>query len=75
LQELLKRLQDRHVECAQAVAKKAVFDSQPAVAASSPDAPKVLQAMIQLEQAKNRAKTRVFEAPEMVSHCVSSSYQ
>ncbi len=27
LQELLKRLQDRHVECAQAVAKKAAVDA------------------------------------------------
>ena len=34
LQELLKRLQDRHVECAQAVAKKATADAQAAAAVS-----------------------------------------
>ena len=56
LQELLKRLQDRHVECAQAVAKKAAADAASA-AAVSPDTPDVLQAMMQLEQAKTRAKT------------------
>ena len=55
LQELLKRLQDRHVECAQAVAKQAAADAQ-AAAAVSPDTPNVLQAMMQLEQAKTRAK-------------------
>ena len=55
LKELLKRLQDRHVECAQDVAKKAAADAQ-AAAAVSPDTPNVLQTMMQLEQAKTRAK-------------------
>ncbi len=56
LQELLKRLQDRHVEYAQSVAKKAVADatSTPTVNA---DTPNVLQAMMKLEQTKARAKT------------------
>ena len=55
LQELLKRLQDRHVECGQAVANETAAD---AVSASTvtPDAQNVLQAMMQLEQAKTRAK-------------------
>ena len=48
-QELLKRLQDRHVECAQSVAKKADADAQTAAAAASPDTPNVLQAMRQLQ--------------------------
>ena len=56
LQELLKRLQDRHVQCAEAVAKKGAADAASA-AAVSPDAPNVLQAMMKLEQAKARAKT------------------
>ena len=55
LKELLQRLQDRHVECAEAVAKKAAADAASA-AAVSPDAPNVLQAMMQLEQAKTREK-------------------
>jgi hypothetical protein len=54
LQELLQRLQDRHVQCAEAVAKKGAADAASA-AAVSPDAPNVLQAMMQLEQAKTRA--------------------
>ncbi len=56
LQVLVKRLQDRHVECAEAVAKKGVADAASA-AAVSPDASNVLQAMMQLEQAKTRSKT------------------
>ena len=55
MQELLKRLQDRHVECAQAVAKKAAADA--ASATVTPDAQNVLQAMMQIEQAKARAKS------------------
>jgi hypothetical protein len=47
-QELLKRLQDRHGECAQAVAKKDAADAVSA-ATVSPDTPNVLQAMMQLE--------------------------
>jgi hypothetical protein len=37
LQELLKRLQDRHVDCAEAVAKKAAADVSAATV--SPDTP------------------------------------
>ncbi len=56
LQELRKRLQDRHgFRFAQAVAKKAVADAASA-ATVSPDTPNVLQAMIQLRQAKSRAE-------------------
>jgi hypothetical protein len=56
LKEILKRLQDRHVECAQALTKKTVPDTS-SVPTVSPDAPNVLQAMMQLEQAKTRAKS------------------
>ncbi len=55
LQELLKRLQDRHVDCGEAVAKKDAADAASA-ATVSPDTPNVLQAMMQLEQAKSRAE-------------------
>ena len=52
LQELLKRLQDRHGECAQAVAKveKAAID-----APKSPK-PNVMQVMMLFQQAQHRAK-------------------
>ena len=56
LQELLKRLQDRHVQCAEAVTKKAAADAA-SPATVDPDTPNVLQAMMKLEQAKARAKT------------------
>ena len=57
LQELRKRLQDRHgFRCAQAVAKKAAADAA-SPATVDPDTPNVLQAMMKLEQAKARAKT------------------
>ena len=56
LQELLKRLQDRHVDCAEALAKKAAADAASAVTVN-PDAPNVLQAMMKLERANARAKT------------------
>jgi hypothetical protein len=55
LQKLLKRLQDRHVDCAETVAKKAAADAASA-ATVDPDAPNVLQAMMQLQQAKSRAE-------------------
>ncbi len=55
LQDLLKRLQDRHVDCAEAVAKIAAADAASA-ATVDPDAPNVLQAMMQLQQAKSRAE-------------------
>ncbi len=51
LQELLQRLQDRHGKCAQAVATKAAADAASA-ATVSPGTPNVLQAMMQLGQAK-----------------------
>jgi hypothetical protein len=47
LQELLKRLQDRHEKCTQTVAKKAVGDTISA-ANVSPDTPNVIQSMIHL---------------------------
>ncbi len=57
MQELLKRLQDRHVfRCAEAVAKKAAVDVV-SVATVNPDLPNVLEAMMKLEQANARAKT------------------
>jgi hypothetical protein len=56
LQELLKRLQDRHVDYAEALAKKAAADAA-SVVTVNPDAPNVLQAMMKLEQANARAKT------------------
>jgi len=56
LQELLKRLQDRHVECAEDVAKKAAPDTASA-ATVSPDTPNVLQTMMQLQQSKSRTET------------------
>ena len=48
MKELLKRLQDRHVECAEAVAQKSAADAQ-AVADVSPDAPNVIQTMMEFE--------------------------
>jgi hypothetical protein len=55
LQELLKRLQYRHVDCDETVAKQATADATSA-ATVSPDTPHVLQAMMQLQQAKSRAE-------------------
>ena len=58
LQELRKRLQDRHgFRCAEAVAKKAAADAASA-GTVDPDAPNVLQAMMKLEQATARAISR-----------------
>ncbi len=45
-----------HVDCAEAVAKKAAADAASA-ATVYPDTPNVLQAMMKLEKAKARAKT------------------
>jgi hypothetical protein len=47
LQDLLKRLQDRHVECDEPVAKKAATDAT-STTDVSPDTPNVLQTMVQL---------------------------
>ena len=56
LQELLRRLQDRHVDCAEAVAQKAAADAASATTVT-PDAQNVLQAMMQLQQTKDHAKS------------------
>jgi hypothetical protein len=56
LQELRKRLEEHHGNCAQALTEKDAADAASA-ATVYPDAPNVLQAMMQLEQAKTRAKT------------------
>ena len=55
MQELLKRLQDRHDECAQAVAKKAAADVT-STATVSPDTPNVIQTIMQLDQTNTRTK-------------------
>ncbi len=47
LQELLKRRQDRHVDCVEAVVKKAAVVAASA-ATVSPDTPNVLQVMMQV---------------------------
>jgi hypothetical protein len=54
-QELIKRLQDRHVEYVETLAKKGSVDvtSVPTV---SPDAPNVLEEMMQFRQVKSRAE-------------------
>ncbi len=55
MQELRKRLQEHHVGCAEDVAKKSAADAASA-ATVSPDTTNVLEAMVQLEQARTRAK-------------------
>ncbi len=54
MQELIKRLEENHGNCAEALAKKASPDVVSATAVN-PDAPNVLQAMMKLEQANARA--------------------
>jgi hypothetical protein len=54
-QELLKRLQDRHVDCDEALTKKAAADAQ-AAAAVSADTPSVLETMMLFQQVKKRAQ-------------------
>jgi hypothetical protein len=56
LQNLLKRLQDRHVDCGETVAKKDAADAVSA-ATVSPDTPNVLPVMIQIEKAKSHTET------------------
>jgi hypothetical protein len=56
LQELIKRLEENHGNCAEALAKKAAADAASA-ATMNPDTPNVLQAMMKLEQANARTKT------------------
>ena len=53
LQELLKRLQEKHGKCAETLTKKASADAQAAAAVHTPN---VMQAMMLFQQAKNRAK-------------------
>jgi hypothetical protein len=56
LQELRKRLEEHHGNCAQALTEKDTAD----VASSgtvNPDTPNVLQVLLKLEQTKARAKT------------------
>ena len=50
---LLKRLQEEHGKCAEALTKKAAADAQAAAAAHAPD---VMQAMMLFQQAKKRAE-------------------
>jgi hypothetical protein len=54
--ELLKRPQDRHVDCPEAVAKKAAVDVTSTDTVDA-DTPNVLQAMMKFEQTKAHAKT------------------
>jgi hypothetical protein len=56
LQELIKRLEENHGNCAEALGKKAAADAV-SVATVNPDTPNVMQAMMKLEQANARAKT------------------
>ena len=51
MQELRKRLEEHHGNCAQALTEKDAADTASAVTVS-PDAPNVLQTMMQLEEAK-----------------------
>jgi len=53
LQELLKRLQEKHGKCAEALTNKAAADAQAGAAVHSPN---VLQAMMLFQQAQHRAK-------------------
>ena len=55
LQELLKRLQEKHGKCAEALTNKAAADAQ-AAAAVSADAPSVLEAMMLFQRVKKRAQ-------------------
>ena len=53
LQELLKRLQEKHGRCAESLTNKAAADAQAGAVVHSPN---VMQAMMLFQQAKNRAK-------------------
>jgi hypothetical protein len=56
VQELLKRLQDRHVDYDEDLSKKSADDVQAAVVVSV-DTPSVLEVMILFHQVKKRAQT------------------
>jgi hypothetical protein len=53
LQELLKRLQEKHGKCAEALTNKTAADAQSAADVHTPN---VLQAMMLFQQAQHRAK-------------------
>jgi hypothetical protein len=53
LQELLKRLEEKHGKCAEALTNKAAADAQAGAAVHSPN---VLQSMMMFQQAQHRAK-------------------
>jgi len=53
LQELLKRLQEKHGKCAEALTQKAAADAQAAAAVHTPS---VLEAMMLFQQAKKHAQ-------------------
>jgi hypothetical protein len=53
LQELLKRLQEKHGKFAEALTQKAAADAQAAAAVHTPN---VMQTMILFQQAKKRAQ-------------------
>jgi hypothetical protein len=55
LQELLKRLQEKHGKCAEALTQKAVADAQ---AADTVHTPSVLEAMMLSSRPKNTHKPR-----------------
>ena len=77
MQELIKRLEENHGNCAEDLAKKAAADADAASAVTvNPDAPNVLQTMMKLEQANARAKTVnkvVTRAPGTPTGTASSS--
>ena len=54
-QDLLKRLEENHGNCAEALTKKAAADAQ-AAAGVSPDTPNVMQTMMLFQQATKRAQ-------------------
>ncbi len=56
LQELIKRLEENHGNCTEALEKKTADDAASA-GTVDPDAPNVLQAMMKFEQATAHAKT------------------
>jgi hypothetical protein len=69
LQELRKRLQDRHVfRCAQVVAKKASVDAQ---AAGAVHTPSVMEAMMLFQQAKKHAQATQDRAKALQDHVKS----
>jgi hypothetical protein len=72
LQELLERLEENHDNCAEALTKKDAVDTDSA-ATVSPDPPNVLQAMIQLRQAKSRANQREHALMMMLVMLMKSS--